>query len=277
MGILRKAALLAAALVQYGVLGQSETRTSGTKTSNSPSATITGAPFEGFIIADSTTIPVSCSSGEVFITSASFAACCATTSSTCAIATACKDNAVAFENGARSDCGPLRCHSRKIYSTYGEEDPAFIEAICASAGEIDTLYRAVPMTSQLILPLAGADSTTVVSADGIPVPTASAASTTTGNNESNGSSSNTDVIILVSVLGGIAALGLIIFAFWYGRKRGEAKKGAESRGAYEMKMLSQITTSESLPRSGPEVVLNWGAANLSGPLALSYTHNKSQQ
>ncbi|OTA52223.1 hypothetical protein K449DRAFT_391533 [Hypoxylon sp. EC38] len=172
--------------------------------------------------------------------------------------------------------GPLQCHSRKIYSTYGAEDPAFIEAVCASAGEIDTLYRAVPMTSQLVLPLAGADSTTAPSANDIPTPTASAASTATGNNESSGASSNTNVIILASVLGGIAALGLIIFAFWYGRKRGEAKKGAENRGVYEMKMQSKINTSESLPRSGYEPVSNWGAANLSGPLALSYTHNRSQ-
>ncbi|KAI1407397.1 hypothetical protein F5Y13DRAFT_206436 [Hypoxylon sp. FL1857] len=277
MGVLRRAALLVTVLVQSGVLGQSQTRTSETKTIKPP-ATITGVPFEGFIIADTTTIPISCPSGEVFTTSASFAACCATTSSSCAFATACKDNAVVFENGASSNCGPLQCHSRKIFSTYGAGNPAFIEAVCASAGEVDTIYQAVPMTSKLILPLAAAGTTMAVSAEDTPTPTAPEEPNNTGNNNSNGSSSsNINVIILASVLGGIIALGLIIFAFWYGRKRGAAKQAAEGKGVYEMKILSQLGTSESLPPRGPEAVSNWGPANLSGPLALSYTHNRLQQ
>ncbi|KAI0835805.1 hypothetical protein F5Y06DRAFT_305750 [Hypoxylon sp. FL0890] len=278
MGILRRAALFSVALLQPGVLGESQTRTPEAKTTTSSSATITGVPFEGFIVADTTIIPVSCSNGEVFTTSSSFAACCATTTSSCAFATACKDNAVVFEDGASSNCGPLQCHSRKIFSTYGAGDPAFIEAACASSGQIDILYRAVTMTSKLVLPLVAADSTiAVVTADGAPTATAPGAPTNTGDNSSNGSSSNTNVIILASVLGGVTALSLIIFAFWYGRKRGAAEKMAEAKAVYEMKIFSQIGTSTSLPSGGAGAVSNWEPSNLSGPLALSYSHNRSQQ
>ncbi|KAI1767864.1 hypothetical protein GGR53DRAFT_49260 [Hypoxylon sp. FL1150] len=153
---LRSAALLVAPFAQFVVLGQP------TRTTTSPSPTITGDPFRGFAIAETkskspleygrisshdsritSATPIYCPSGELFTTSAGFAACRASTTTQFAFATACKDNAIAFEDGATSNCGPLKCQSRRIFPTFPANGSALVEPVCAGVGEVETLFRAV--------------------------------------------------------------------------------------------------------------------------------------
>ncbi|KAI1206353.1 uncharacterized protein F4807DRAFT_470305 [Annulohypoxylon truncatum] len=266
-----KAITLAAVLAQYSVHGQSSSRSKATsKTTSSPSVVITGGPFQGFIIADTATTPVSCPSGEVFVTSAKYAACCATTALPCAIATNCKENAIIYKNGKASDCGPLQCHLRQIFLAYGDKEPAFTQPLCAGV-EIDTLYQTVPMTSRLTLPLVAVDATTAVVTDGSPIETGPATPTIVN---SEPSSSNFDAVILGAVFGGLGILALIVFAFWYGRKEGIAKMGSEGKGAYEMKVLSETERTANVSFASLEADPKLTPLNISGRSAISGTRNR---
>ncbi|KAI4859544.1 hypothetical protein F4820DRAFT_157821 [Hypoxylon rubiginosum] len=223
-------ALLAAPFVQYGVLGQSATITSP------PSPTITADPFRGYAVAETTTIPIYCPSGEIFTTSAGFAACCASTSTQCAFATACKDNAIVFKDGATSNCGPLRCQSLKIFPTFPADGSALIEPVCAGAGEVSTLFRAMPLTSKLVLPLTAVGSTAAIAAEAAatatssgttPAPTAPATAVA-GSDASNASSSPNFIIAIVgAILGTMIFVALVLLALMYGRKRGNTKDSTE--------------------------------------------------
>ncbi|KAI0896182.1 hypothetical protein F4806DRAFT_53156 [Annulohypoxylon nitens] len=261
---------LAAVLVQYGAEGQTSSKSTATsKTISSQSTIITGSPFQGFAIADAMTTPVSCLGGEVFVTSGKYAACCATTASSCAIATACKRNAVVYQGGKTSDCGPLQCHLREIFSKYGDEEPAFTQPRCAGIEEIDTLYQSVPMTSRLVLPLVAADATTTA-ADGSPIETGLPAPTTPTAVNGNSPSSNLSFTILGAVLGSVGALALIIFAFWFGQKQGISKSG---KSAYEMKTLSETQVSGSTSATSFGGDMRLGPSNISGPSAIAATHS----
>ncbi|KAI1455442.1 hypothetical protein F4805DRAFT_436194 [Annulohypoxylon moriforme] len=215
-------------------------------------------------------MPVSCPSGEVFVTSAKYVACCATTASSCAFATACRENAVVYKNKETSDCGPLQCHLREIFSAYGDKEPAFTQPLCAGVGEIDTLYQSVPMTSRLILPLIAADATTAVAAESSPIETGPAPTAVS----SDSSPSTINATVLGAIFGGIGGLALIVFAFWYGRKQGTAKRASKGKGVYEMKTLSASQTTENISSASFEADRRFGPANISGPSAIAGTLNR---
>ncbi|KAI0378541.1 hypothetical protein F5Y04DRAFT_146832 [Hypomontagnella monticulosa] len=261
-----QAALLATAFALCGVEAQSQATTT-----SSPPPTRTGDSFQGFIIAKTTTQPILCPSGQVFATSSRFAGCCASTSSPCALATGCKDNALVFADGEPSDCGPLQCRTRKIFATPGAKDPMFVEPVCAGVGETDTLYRVAPLTSQLVLPLtavgsAAAEETgvtmmlTILGPGGSVAPTA-AASTSSGDNQS--ASQNVPLIIVASIVGAMAVMALIAFAFYFGRRHGKANRDHESRGAPDWKTRAESRAS-SRGSSGPD-----SKFTTSGPIELS--------
>ncbi|KAI2620895.1 hypothetical protein GGS26DRAFT_569719 [Hypomontagnella submonticulosa] len=252
-----RAALLVAALVPCAVPVQSQTTTI-----TSPPPTRTGDPFQGFVIAKTTTQPLLCPDGSIFATSSTFAGCCASTSSPCALATGCKDNALVFADGEPSNCGPLQCHTRKIFATKGAKDPQFIEPVCAGVGEADTLYRVAPLTSQLVLPLTAVDSSSAAEATGVTMmltivgPGGSAApmaaaSTSGGNNPTP--SQNIPLIIIAAIVGAMALMGLIAFAFYFGRRHGQASRDRdhESRGVPGWKIRAESRTS-SRGGSGPD-------------------------
>ncbi|KAI2464249.1 hypothetical protein F4781DRAFT_436625 [Annulohypoxylon bovei var. microspora] len=265
-----KSVSFAVMLLQHGVEGQSSSETKAiSKTTSSPSTTITGGPFQGFLVGGATTTPISCPSGEAFVTHARYVACCATTTSSCALATACSQNAIVYRKGKTSDCGPLQCHLRKIFSEYGDKEPAFIQPICAGAEGIDTLYQAVPMTSRLIFPLVAADATTAATTYDSSIETGLGAPT----NIASDSSSNLNATILGAVFGGIGILALIVFAFWYGRMQGIAKKASKGKGVYEMKTLSATRTSENTPSASLEGDPRLGSSN---PTIVG-TYNRSHQ
>ncbi|KAI1377168.1 hypothetical protein F4677DRAFT_444972 [Hypoxylon crocopeplum] len=271
-----QSALLGAVLGQYGVLGQSEI-----KTTSPPSPLITGDPFQGFAIADTTTKPIYCPSGQVFFTSSSFAARCASTSSQCSIATACKDNAVVFRDGATSNCGPLQCQSRKIFATVRVDKPAFVEPLCASVGELDTLFRVAPMASKLVFPLIAADSITGVtaassiqltipSATGNPTPAKPAISPNAGGSVSNQPSSpNLTIAVVAAILGTLALITLILIASWCGRRQGKAKENAENRNLGEWKSRPETRSSMHSSPAGYEAGRKGRSPSPSGPLGLS--------
>ncbi|KAI5865290.1 hypothetical protein GGS23DRAFT_420186 [Durotheca rogersii] len=269
-----RAALLAAPLFSRDVFGQTQSQatatTTATITTSPPAAKITADPFEGWQISGgmsksfclslsfapatpqlterSPAIPVSCPNGEVFVTSANFAACCPSASSLpaqCTFATACEGNAVAFKDGETSNCGPLQCRTRKIYQSLQKNAPVLTEPLCLSRTDPSTLFREVPMTAGLVLPLAVVDEFAVAAATtNAPVmftildtkdsPTAvgaAPASSTATVAASDPAPPNFAPAVVGSILGTIAVIGLVFLAFWFGRRRGNG--GGAGGGKYQ--------------------------------------------
>ncbi|KAI0095983.1 hypothetical protein F4814DRAFT_179063 [Daldinia grandis] len=237
-----RVALLIASFGRWGVMGQSgpSTTTTGRPSPVTARASATTKdPFVGFVVASGTTKPIYCPDGDVFTTSAKFAACCASTASSCAIATGCEDNAMAYSKGATSNCGPMRCQTRQIFSTYGIGDPVLMP-LCASSGEIELLYRTVPTTSSLALPLTAVDTTgalstrpammvTIMGANGYPDPVATAVQANQDTHASTDSlSPNLVGIIVGSTFGSAAIVALAVVAFLYGRRQDREKRATQN-------------------------------------------------
>ncbi|KAI1080769.1 hypothetical protein F5B20DRAFT_94150 [Whalleya microplaca] len=190
-------------------------------------ATITAAPsasFEGYYIVGTTTTPLYCASSEVFVTSANYAGCCPSTSTSCALATACSGNTVLLNSGNETACGTQQCHSLKIFPTYPAAGTAYTMPFCAGTWEADTLYRAIPMTTGLTMPLSVASGDT-----GNAMPTGMMMVPMPADTASNNSSSTNYGAIAGAIIGTVAVMGLILAAFWYGRRRARGKPHMDTK------------------------------------------------
>ncbi|KAI8958251.1 hypothetical protein F5Y11DRAFT_45152 [Daldinia sp. FL1419] len=152
--------------------------------------------------------------------------------------------------------GPMRCQTRQIFSTYGIGDPV-IMPLCASSGEVDLLYRTVPTTSSLALPLAAVDTTgalttrppmmvAIMGANGYAEPAEAAPTAMQASQaapESNESlSPNLIGIIVGSSFGSAAIVALVIVAFLYGRRQ-EKEKRARNNAERSWKMRPETPES----------------------------------
>ncbi|KAI1474413.1 hypothetical protein F4774DRAFT_414910 [Daldinia eschscholtzii] len=233
-------------------MGQSESLTPSTTTTDHPSPVtaraeaVTKDPFIGFVVVSATTKPIYCPDGQIYSTSSKFAGCCATTASSCVFATGCEDNAMVYTKGPTSNCGPLNCRTRQIFPTYGIGDPVLMP-LCASSGEVDLIYRTVPTTSSLALPLTAVDTTgalatrppmmvTIMNGNGYPEPAQTAGPGRQGANGSNDSlSPNIVGIIVGSVFGSVAIVALAAVAFFYGRRQERERRAAENQHNWKIR------------------------------------------
>ncbi|KAI1805068.1 hypothetical protein F4811DRAFT_247909 [Daldinia bambusicola] len=244
-------ALLIASFGGWGVKGQSKNLTPSTTTTNNPSpitaraSSITKDPFVGFVVVSATTKPIYCPDGQIFTTSSKYAGCCASTASSCAFATGCEDNAMLYSKGVTSNCGPLNCQTRQIFPTYGIGDPALMP-LCASSGEVDLLYRTVPTTSSLALPLTATDTTgalatrppmmvTIMNGNGYAMGAEAAGQGGNGAHESDDLSPKVVGIIVGSVFGSVAIILLAAVAFFYGRRQEREKRAAQIETSWKMR------------------------------------------
>ncbi|KAK6951610.1 hypothetical protein Daesc_006132 [Daldinia eschscholtzii] len=205
-------ALLIASLGRCGVMGQSESLTPSTTTTDHPSPitaraeAVTEDPFIGFVVVSATNL----------------------------------------SSINRSNSGPLNCQTRQIFPTYGIGDPVLMP-LCASSGEVDLIYRTVPTTSSLALPLTAVDTTgalatrppmmvTIMNGNGYPEPAQAAGSGRQGANGSNDSlSPNIVGIIVGSVFGSVAIVALAAVAFFYGRRQERERRAAENQHNWKIR------------------------------------------
>ncbi|KAI1463375.1 uncharacterized protein F4812DRAFT_463710 [Daldinia caldariorum] len=239
-------ALLIASFGGWGVVGQSENLTPSTTTTNNaspitaPASSITKDPFVGFVIVSATTKPIYCPDGQIFTTSSKYAGCCASTASSCAFATGCEDNAMIYSKGVTSNCGPMNCQTRQIFPTYGIGDPALMP-LCASSGEVNLLYRTVPTTSRLALPLTAADTTgALATRPPMMVSVMNEGGAEATGQGANGAKGSDDLspkavgIIVGSVFGSMAIILLGAVAFFYGRRQEREKRAARNGTSWKM-------------------------------------------
>ncbi|TQV94979.1 hypothetical protein IF1G_05966 [Cordyceps javanica] len=199
-------------------------------------AKITASPnFEGWYIHPDAE-PLTCPQGT-FTTSGPYAVCCDKTK--CPMPTACHDNKISYDNFAVGACpGSAVCQTMSIMSAPGAKGDVTSSIFCAQYWYALEAYRdTVPVTTS-------SATKTSTSASTGSTPTSNSASrtgsvSTTGSSSSAGSSGTTSPTstpepsaggssskawIAGAVVGPVAGLALLGFAFWFLRRRGAQKK-----------------------------------------------------
>ncbi|OAA70976.1 hypothetical protein LEL_09567 [Akanthomyces lecanii RCEF 1005] len=201
-------------------------------------AQITASPnFEGWYIhPDGTTEALTCPQGT-FTTSGTYAVCCDKTK--CPMPTACHDNIISYDNHAVGSCqGSAVCQTMSIMSAPGAKADVTSSIFCAQYWFAIQAYRdTVPVTSTSATKTKTSPSTgsTPTSNSASMTTSLSSSSTTPSTAGSSGATSPTSTPepssgssskawVAGAVVGPVAGLALIGFAFWFLRRRSAKKK-----------------------------------------------------
>ncbi|OAQ97108.1 hypothetical protein LLEC1_05839 [Akanthomyces lecanii] len=202
-------------------------------------AQVTDNPkFEGWYFhPDGTIEPLTCPQGT-YTTSGTYAACCE--KSKCAMPTACHDNIISYDNHAVASCPQSAvCQTMSIMSAPGAQGDVTSSIFCAQYWYAIQAYRdTVPVTTSASTtktktssssgstPASNSASMTTSLSSSSTTPSAAgssgATSPTSTPEPSSGSSSK--AWIAGAVVGPIAGLALIGFAFWFLRRRSAKNK-----------------------------------------------------
>ncbi|KAJ3476729.1 hypothetical protein NLG97_g9031 [Lecanicillium saksenae] len=196
--------------------------------------------FEGWYLhPDGTTEPLTCPQGT-FTTSGTYAGCCDKTK--CPMPTACHDNKISYDNFAVGTCGQSAvCQTMSIMSAPGAKGDVTSSIFCAQYWFAIEAYRdtAVVTTSPATKTSTSASSRSTSTSNPATM-TTSVTTTTSGGSSTSppasepSSGSSSKAWIAGAVVGPVAGVALLGFAFWFLRRRNAQKKNNATNAAHEI-------------------------------------------